>query len=103
MPQPGQITSYLQLFQASAARYCPQMSWTILASIGQIESADGQNMGPSTAGALGPMQFMPPTWAAWGINAFGPPCPPHIMNPFHSPPPPPTLPSPVRSPPPTQP
>jgi hypothetical protein len=80
--QPAQITSYLQLFQASAAKYCPQMSWTVLAAIGQIESADGQNMGPSSAGALGPMQFMPATWAAWGIRGFGPPGQPDIMNPF---------------------
>ena len=80
--QPGQIASYLQLFQASAAKYCPAMSWTVLAAIGQIESADGQNMGPSSAGALGPMQFLPSTWAAWGIDGFGPPGPPDIMNPF---------------------
>ncbi len=82
IPQPGQITSYLQLFQASAAKYCPQMSWTVLAAIGQIESADGQNMGPSSAGALGPMQFIPATWAAWGIRGFGRPGRPDIMNPF---------------------
>ena len=69
---PAHITSYLQLFQASAATYCPQMSWTVLAAIGQIESADGQNMGPSSAGALGPMQFLPSTWAEWGIDGFGP-------------------------------
>jgi hypothetical protein len=81
-PRPGQIGSYLQLFQASAATYCPKMSWTVLAAIGQIESADGQNMGPSSAGALGPMQFLPSTWAEWGINGFGPPGPPDIMNPF---------------------
>jgi hypothetical protein len=80
--QPAQITSYLQLFQASAAQYCPAMSWTILAAIGQIESADGQNMGPSSAGALGPMQFLPSTWAEWGIDGFGSPGPPDIMNPF---------------------
>ena len=80
--QPAHISSYLQLFQASAAKYCPAMSWTILAAIGQIESADGQNMGPSSAGALGPMQFLPSTWAAWGIDGFGPPGPPDIMNPF---------------------
>ena len=80
--QPGQITSYLQLFQASAAKYCPAMSWTVLAAIGQIESADGANMGPSSAGALGPMQFMPSTWAAWGINGFGRTGPPDIMNPL---------------------
>jgi Transglycosylase SLT domain len=80
--QAGHITSYLQLFQASAATYCPQMSWTVLAAIGQIESADGQNMGPSSAGAIGPMQFLPSTWAEWGIDGFGPAGPPDIMNPF---------------------
>jgi hypothetical protein len=80
--QPAHITSYLQLFQASAAKYCPAMSWTILAAIGQIESADGQNNGPSSAGALGPMQFLPSTWAEWGIDGFGPAGLPDIMNPF---------------------
>lgn len=80
--QPDQITSYLQLFRASAAKYCPAMSWTVLAAIGQIESADGANMGPSSAGALGPMQFMPATWAAWGIDGFGRTGPPDIMNPL---------------------
>ena len=39
-------------------------------------------MGPSTAGALGPMQFLPSTWAAWGIDGFGDTGPPDIMNPF---------------------
>ncbi len=80
--RPGHINSYLQLFRASAATYCPAMSWTILAAIGQIESADGQNMGPSSAGALGPMQFLPSTWAQWGIDGFGPPGPADIMNPL---------------------
>jgi hypothetical protein len=79
---PSHITNYLQLFQASAARYCPALSWTVLAAIGQIESGDGANVGPSSAGALGPMQFLPSTWAAWGIDGFGPPGPPDVMNPF---------------------
>jgi hypothetical protein len=79
---PGHIANYLQLFQASAARYCPRLSWTVLAAIGQIESADGRNVGPSTAGALGPMQFLPSTWAAWGIDGFGPAGPPDVMNPL---------------------
>ena len=78
----GRPTSYLELFQASAAMYCPGLSWTVLAAIGQIESADGQNMGPSTAGALGPMQFLPSTWKVWGIDGFGDTGPPDIMNPF---------------------
>jgi hypothetical protein len=78
----GRPATYIQLFQESAARYCPGLSWTVLAAIGQIESADGQNMGPSSAGALGPMQFLPSTWAAWGIDGFGDTGPPDIMNPF---------------------
>jgi len=81
-PPSGRPTNYLQLFQESAARYCPGLSWTVLAAIGQIESADGQNMGPSTAGALGPMQFLPSTWATWGIDGFGDTGAPDILNPF---------------------
>ena len=37
-----------------------------LASINFIESAFGRNNGPSSAGAEGPMQFLPSTWANWG-------------------------------------
>jgi len=74
--------TYIQLFQASAARYCPGLSWTVLAAIGQIESGDGANVGPSTAGALGPMQFLPSTWSRWGIDAFGQTGPPNVMNPY---------------------
>jgi Transglycosylase SLT domain len=81
-PPSGRPTNYLQLFQASAARYCPGLSWTVLAAIGQIESGDGQNVGPSTAGALGPMQFLPSTWATWGIDGFGDTGAPNILNPF---------------------
>ena len=81
-PPTGRPTNYLQLFQESAATYCPGLSWTVLAAIGQIESADGQNVGPSTAGALGPMQFLPSTWAIWGVDGFGDTGAPNIMNPF---------------------
>jgi hypothetical protein len=78
----GQPDNYLTLFQDSAKLYCPGMSWTVLAAIGQIESGDGQNDGPSSAGALGPMQFEPGTWRIWGITAFGQTGPPDINNPF---------------------
>jgi hypothetical protein len=78
----GLPSSYLQLFQESAADYCPRLSWTVLAAIGQIESGDGANVGPSPAGALGPMQFLPSTWATWGIDGFGQKGPPDIMNPY---------------------
>jgi hypothetical protein len=80
---PGKVpTTYLQLFKESAARYCPGLSWTVLAAIGQIESADGTNVGPSSAGALGPMQFEPATWARWGIVGFGQTGPPDVMDPY---------------------
>jgi Transglycosylase SLT domain len=77
-------TTYIQLFQESAARFCPGLPWTVLAAIGQIESGDRANPGVSSAGALGPMQFLPSTWARWGITAtaFGQTGRPNIMNPF---------------------
>jgi hypothetical protein len=78
----GRPDSFLALFQDSAAMYCKGLSWTVLAAIGQIESADGQNEGPSTAGALGPMQFLPSTWARWGIDGFGETGPPNVMDPY---------------------
>jgi hypothetical protein len=78
----GKPTSYIQLFQESAARYCPGLPWEVLAAIGQIESGFGANTGPSSAGALGPMQFLPSTWAVWGISGFGAKGPPDINDPF---------------------
>ena len=78
----GAPANYPNLFKASAAKYCPGLSWTVLAAIGQIESGDGANNGPSSAGARGPMQFMPGTWAEWGIVGFGQTGPPDIMNPL---------------------
>ncbi len=78
----GTPTSYLALYQDSAAEYCPGLSWTVLAAIGQIESDHGADDGPSSAGALGPMQFLPSTWAVWGTDGFGQTGPPDIMNPL---------------------
>lgn len=40
--------------------------WNILAAINLIETRMGRLTGPSSAGALGPMQFMPATWDAYG-------------------------------------
>ena len=76
----GPPASWLGLYRESAAEYCPGLSWTVLAAIGEIESNDGANDGPSSAGALGPMQFMPSTWKIWGTDGFGRTGPPDIMN-----------------------
>jgi murein DD-endopeptidase MepM/ murein hydrolase activator NlpD len=54
--------------QAGAAYGIP---WQVLAAINKIESNFGENMGPSSAGAVGWMQFMPSTWLRWGVDADG--------------------------------
>ena len=78
----GVPANWIDLFKASAAQYCPGLSWTVLAAIGEIESGDGANEGPSSAGAEGPMQFEPSTWAMWGTDGFGQTGTPDIWNPL---------------------
>lgn len=70
---------YLALYHA-AATTCPGLSWAVLAAIGQVESGHGRNPGVSSAGAMGPMQFLPSTFAAYGV-AVGHRGPADIMNP----------------------
>ncbi|HET7311488.1 MAG TPA: lytic murein transglycosylase [Mycobacteriales bacterium] len=52
----------------AAAKTCPGLSWTVLAAIGQVESGHGRNPSMSSAGALGPMQFLPSTFAAYAVD-----------------------------------
>jgi membrane-bound lytic murein transglycosylase B len=55
---------YRVLYQKAGAGSC--INWRVLAAIGYVESRHGANTGPSAAGALGPMQFMPATWRVYG-------------------------------------
>lgn len=48
-----------------------------LAAINYIESKFGRVLGPSSAGALGPMQFEPGTWSAYGNGG-------NVMDPHDS-------------------
>ncbi|WP_369068987.1 lytic transglycosylase domain-containing protein [Kineococcus terrestris] len=56
---------------AAGAATCPGMRTALLTAVGQVESGHGRNNGPSSAGAQGPMQFMPATFAAYGVDGDG--------------------------------
>ena len=62
--------TYLLLYE-HAAPTCPGLSWTVLAAIGTIESGNGTSTlpgvhsGANYAGAEGPMQFEPATFAEY--------------------------------------
>ena len=68
---PVAIPSFLPpIYQAAAQAYdLGPAGPSILAAINEIESDFGQNLGPSSAGAEGWMQFMPSTWAEYGVDA----------------------------------
>jgi murein DD-endopeptidase MepM/ murein hydrolase activator NlpD len=71
-PDQPAVLSYEQLvdlWQRAGATY--GVPWEILAAINRVESNFGRNMGPSSAGAIGWMQFMPSTWLRWGTDADG--------------------------------
>jgi murein DD-endopeptidase MepM/ murein hydrolase activator NlpD len=71
-PAQPAVRSYgelLALWQQAGAAY--GVPWQVLAAINKIESNFGGNMGPSSAGAVGWMQFMPSTWMRWGMDADG--------------------------------
>ena len=59
--------AYRALYQAAAST-CPGLSWTVLAAIGQVETHHGSGAMVSSAGALGPMQFMPATFVRYAVD-----------------------------------
>lgn len=74
---PGIPADYLALYVQAADDY--KLDWAILAAIGKIESDHGRLDPPcatSSAGARGPMQFLPSTWSLPGIGKGGDICDP---------------------------
>jgi murein DD-endopeptidase MepM/ murein hydrolase activator NlpD len=55
------------IYKQAGHRY--EVPWRVLAAINEIETDYGQNLSVSSAGAEGWMQFMPATWAQWGVDA----------------------------------
>jgi murein DD-endopeptidase MepM/ murein hydrolase activator NlpD len=55
--------AYLTLYQQAAAQF--KLDWEVLAAVGRVETNHGRNASgctPNSAGAQGPMQFLPPTF-----------------------------------------
>jgi len=84
----GTIPAAMLTLYQQAATICPGLPWTVLAAIGTVESSNGTSnlpgvhSGANSAGADGPMQFEPATFAVYdtptppgGVN------PPDIYNP----------------------
>lgn len=69
------VSDLRSYYQEAHARYGVDASY--LAAINYIESNFGRVNGPSTAGALGPMQFEPGTWDEYGQGG-------NIMDPHDS-------------------
>jgi peptidoglycan hydrolase CwlO-like protein len=69
--EPASEKAYMDLYKASATKYGFGPDWYILAAVGKVESNHGQTVGPSSVGAMGPMQFMPTTWEASGVDGNG--------------------------------
>ena len=64
---PSEIPAAVQaLYAAAATRY--GLPWTLLAGIGMEETNHGRNNATSSAGAQGLMQFMPATFATYGVD-----------------------------------
>src|ERR671937_1273507 len=62
-PPPDTLLAYYREAQQASG-----VAWQYLAAINLIETNMGRIQGLSSAGAQGPMQFMPATWASYGLG-----------------------------------
>lgn len=58
------LSALLGYYRTSASR--TGIDWSYLAAINYVESDFGRTNGPSSAGAVGPMQFLPTTFSEYG-------------------------------------
>ena len=75
-PGPSIPDGWLTLYRQAAAT-CPGLSWSVLAAVGTVETHSGASSAPgvwsgaNSAGAEGPMQFEPATFAAYATIGPG--------------------------------
>jgi soluble lytic murein transglycosylase-like protein len=62
--EPAPLEELLRYYREAEVEF--GVHWSYLAAIHLVETRMGRIRGVSTAGAQGPMQFMPGTWAAYG-------------------------------------
>jgi len=72
-PAAGQIPPAMLALYRQATSVCPGLSYALLAAIGTVESSNGTSTAPgvqsgaNAAGAEGPMQFLPATFAEYAL------------------------------------
>jgi len=59
----------LPIYQAAGTAY--DIPWQVLAAINEVETDYGRDLNLSSAGAEGWMQFLPSSWARYGVDATG--------------------------------
>jgi Transglycosylase SLT domain len=59
----------LPIYQAAGTAY--DIPWQVLAAINEVETDYGRDLSISSAGAEGWMQFLPSSWARYGVDATG--------------------------------
>jgi peptidoglycan hydrolase CwlO-like protein len=69
--EPISRKGYRRQYKEAAKQYGIGEDWYVLAAVGKVESNHGENMGSSSAGAMGPMQFLPSTWETAGVDGNG--------------------------------
>ena len=63
---PAPARSLLRWYREAERRF--DVGWHVLAAVNFVESGFGKLRSASTAGAQGPMQFLPGTWRAYGLG-----------------------------------